>query len=307
MFFQEKQNILFLQKNNPPIPSAFSFNISHFAFPNISSFSVLFLSRRIFFSFSIYFHPLSSLIPIFNLNLRSFLWHFLLFISFFLSTRQTHSHISRESQQDLSVPKAVSCMLVQLFFEAIPLSTPNYMQVLIVWGKQKGLKTQTTIFAKLWKSACNWKAAKNAKVFTLWRCGKFLCDECLAAARWEDGKSVWSRVRPAFWVKCRWIADKMFALGCPLVKNDLGHTRTKLAFSVSFSYNPGTMFFLGVYQRINNKNWVATKVSALVFECHVLVSRKPNFINKWSGLCTGSHSFLVDFCIFQLLQFFPST
>ena len=99
----------------------------------------------------------------------------------------------------------------------MPLSTPNYMHVLIVWGKQKGLKTQTTIFGKLWKSACKWKAAKNAKVFTLWRCGKFLCDECLAAARWEDGKSVWSRVRPALWVKCRWIADKMFALGCPLL------------------------------------------------------------------------------------------
>ena len=164
------------------------------------------------------------------------------------------------------------------------------------------MKIWTKIFASLWKSACKWKAAKNAKVFTLWRCGKFLCDECLAAARWEDGKSVWSRVRPAFWVKCRWSADKMFALGCSLLTSfGVKWPRAIPGQNLPLLFHSHlTMVCLGVYQRINNRIWVETKVSVLVFECHVLVSRKLNFINKWLGLCTGSRSF---WAVNRLLHF----
>ena len=105
-------------------------------------------------------------------------------------------------------------------FRLFLVSKKSQKHVLIVCENKRDENIRTTIFESLWKSACTWKAAKNAKVFTLWRCGKFLFDECLTAARWEDGKSVWNRVWPALWVKCRWIADLMFDLGCSLLTSD---------------------------------------------------------------------------------------
>ena len=81
-----------------------------------------------------------------------------------------------------------------------------------------------------------------------------------------------------------------------LVLNDLGHRGQNLPLL----FHSNSKCFLRVYQRINNRNWVATKVLALVFECYVLVSRKLNFLNKWSGLCTGSPFF---WAVNRLLHF----
>ena len=109
---------------------------------------------------------------------------------------------------------AIPCF-INICWRSIPLTFHIWGISSDMW-KQNWMKIWTTIFVSLEKSARK-KATKNTEVFTLWRCGKFLFDECLAAARWEDGKSAWSQVWPALWVKCRWIADLMFDLGCSLL------------------------------------------------------------------------------------------
>ena len=71
----------------------------------------------------------------------------------------------------------------------IPLCPADLMHIDCL-KKENTREIRTAIFAGGLK-ICMRVTTKNAKVFTLWRCGKFLCDECLAARR-EDGKSVWT-------------------------------------------------------------------------------------------------------------------